>query len=83
MDNRELNAEEMEKVTGGSQKTIQTKNAVVRLGPGKNYPEKMKLSQGTTVNFTGTVSYNDQDGESWYMISSPTEGWVTKSSLGV
>ena len=78
-----LSLDEMEKVSGGSQKTIHTRNAIVRIGPGSEYNQTGTLSQGTVVNFTGTVDYNNNDGKTWYLINSPMYGWVTKQDLGV
>ena len=79
----ELNLEEMEKVSGGSTKTIKTRNATVRLEAGLEYGVVGTLSRGTQVKFTGTVSYNEKDEKTWYLISSPLHGWVTKYDLGV
>ena len=62
---RELNLEEMNKVSGGVQKTVVTGSAMVRSGPGTNYPPSRKLGYNTVVNFTGTVLYNEQEGRRW------------------
>lgn len=78
-----LSPEDMEKVSGGSAKTIQTRNAIVYAGAGTEYGSVGTLSYGTTVNFTGTVSYNDRENKSFYEISSPVHGWVTKEAIGV
>ena len=80
---RELDPEQLEKASGGVSKTIHTHSAAVRVGPGMEYGSAGTLSYGTAVFFTGTVSYNDKDGMSWYQISSPLSGWVTKIDLGV
>lgn len=78
-----LSFDDMEKASGGVSKTIHTHSAAVRVGPGMEYGSAGTLSYGTAVFFTGTVSYNDKDGMSWYQISSPLSGWVTKIDLGV
>lgn len=84
MDNmKELSMEELDKVSGGSQKTIRSRTAVVYGGPGRQYAVNGKLESGTVVNFGGTVSYNEQDGKTWYLINSPVYGWVTKQDLGL
>ena len=80
---KELNMKEMEQVTGGSSRTIQTGKAVVRGGPGLEFHSKGTLSKGTVVNFSGTVSYNNNDGRTWYLINAPIYGWVTKNDLGI
>ena len=71
---KELNMEELEKVIGGASKTIQTGKAVVRNGPGLEHHSNGTLSRGTVVNFSGTVSYNNNDGKTWYLINAPIYG---------
>ena len=84
MDNmKELSMEELDKVSGGSQKVIRSRTATVYGGPGRQYAVNGKLGSGTVVNFGGTVSYNEQDGKTWYLINSPIYGWVTKQDLGL
>lgn len=82
-DMKELNPEEMGRVSGGSSKTIRTRNAAVYAGPGKEYGHAGHLPYGTVVNFTGTIDYNDRDGHTWYLINSPVYGWVTRNDIGV
>ena len=80
-----LSPDEMEQISGGSSKTVHAggKGAPVYSGPGKNYHQVATLSSGTVVNFTGTVSYNDQESRCYYLISSPTYGWMLGSSIGI
>ena len=80
---RELNLEEMDKVSGGATKTVMTRSATVRSGAGSNYPVTGTLKSGTAVNFTGTVNYNSQEGRSWCYISSPVSGWVPGHEIGI
>ena len=80
---RELNLEEMNKVSGGVQKWVMTGSATVRSGAGVNYPPHRILGYNTVVNFTGTVSYNEQEGRSWYKINSPVTGWVLGREIGI
>lgn len=80
---RELNLEEMDMVSGGVQKTIVAGSATVRSGAGANYPVCRTLGYNTVVNFTGTVSYNEQEGRSWYKINSPVTGWVLGREIGI
>ena len=77
----ELNLDEMEKVTGGSSKTIISPKATVYQGPGKRYARVGMLNNGTIVNFTGTVNYNDDEGITYFLISSPIYGWVSQNDL--
>ena len=80
---RELNLEEMDKVSGGVQKKVVTGKATVRSGAGANYPVCRTLGYDTVVNFTGTVIYNEQEGRSWYKINSPVTGWVMGREIGI
>ena len=69
MDKKPLNPEELENVTGGVMRTVDTKmalEAVVRGGPGTQYSQVGSLTNGTQVNTTGNTSYNSMDGRTWY-----------------
>ena len=80
---KELNLNELEKVSGGANKTVMTGSATVRTGAGSKYPVARILERNTVVNFTGTVDYNSQEGRSWYKISSPVSGWVLGHEIGI
>ena len=80
---RELNLEEMNKVSGGVHKTVVTCSATVRSGAGANYRTCTILGSNTVVNFTGTVLYNEQEGRTWYKINSPVTGWVLGREIGM
>ena len=80
---QELSMDEMDKVSGGGTLTVQGNGATVRNGPGKGYASNGKLTAGTQVNFTGTLSYNDKEGRTYYMIDSPLYGWVLGKDLGL
>ena len=80
---RELNLEEMNKVSGGVQKTVVVGNATVRTDAGVNYPPCRTLGYNTVVNFTGTVVYNEREGRNWYKINSPVTGWVLGREIGI
>ena len=82
-DLRELTLDDMNKVSGGVQKTVVTGSTTVRTGPGVNYPPCRTLGYNTVVNCTSTVSYNEQEGRSWYKINSPVTGWVLGREIGI
>lgn len=80
-----LNNEEMNGVSGGIMRTVDTKkpvDAVVRGGPGLEYPQIGSLPNYTQVNTTGNTSYNSMDGRTWYEINYPLYGWMAGSLLG-
>ena len=80
---RSLSLDDMEKVSGGSQKKVVTGSATVRSGAGANYSVNGTLGYNTIVNFTGTVSFNDAECRSWYQINSPISGWVLGREIGI
>ena len=80
---KSLSLKDMEKISGGAQKKIVTGSATIRTGAGANYPVCITIRYNTVVNFTGTVSYNEQEGRSWYKINSPVTGWVLGSDIGI
>lgn len=76
---------ELDPVAGGVMRTVNTKmavDAVVRSGPGTQYPQAGTLSNGTQVNTTANSSYNALDGRTWYEINYPMYGWMAGSLLG-
>ena len=78
-----LSPEEMEKATGGATKTVTRDGAEVHIAASRKSPLVGQLMTGMPVNFTGTVSYNEEDGYTWYQISSPVSGWMMKRDIGV
>jgi uncharacterized protein YraI len=81
---KSLSLDDMEKVAGGVAKTVVSSGgAVVRSGAGKNYPSVGTLANGTTVNITGTTSYNNDENISWYYINSPVSGWLMRHELNI
>ena len=84
-DKKALNSEEMNGVSGGILREVnthQTVDAVVRSGPGLMYGQIGSLKNGTQVNTTGNTSYNPMDGRTWYEINYPLYGWMAGSLLG-
>ncbi len=80
-----LKEDELQNVSGGVTRTVDTKqpvDAVVRSGPGFEYPQIASLKSGTQVNTTGTVSMNSYDGKTWYEINYPFYGWMSAELLG-
>ena len=85
MDKNALNSEELNGVSGGDMRTVNTGrpvDAVVRCGPGLEYPQIGSLPNNTQVNTTGNNSYNSMDGRTWYEINYPMYGWMAGSLLG-
>jgi uncharacterized protein YraI len=85
MDKKALNPEGLNNVSGGVMRTVDTKmalDAVVRGGPGMQYPQVGSFTNGTQVNTTGNYSYNSMDGRTWYEINYPMYGWMAGSLLG-
>ena len=83
-DKKVLNSDELNGVTGGVSRivdTMQPMDAVVRSGPGVSYPQIGSLRNGTQVNTTGNASYNPQDGRTWYEINYPMYGWISELCL--
>ena len=78
---KSLSLDDMEKVSGGTTKEVIINHVIIRSGPGKNYSKVGDLYSRDTVNFTGEVSYNDSENASWFLINSPTYGWVPKRAL--
>ncbi len=81
---KSLNENEMNNVSGGVYRTVNTNmvlKAVVRQGPGFNYPEIASLENGTQANTTGNVSMSG-DGVTWYEINYPVYGWMKGTLLG-
>ena len=85
MDKKSLNPEDLNNVSGGAMRTVNTGmaiDAVVRGGPGMQYGQIGSLKNNTQVNTTGNSSYNPQDGRTWYEINYPMYGWMAGSLLG-
>ena len=95
MDNRnELKPEEMEQVTGGVWRTIDTgipgKNAAIRSGASVNAGQIASLPSGTQVDtVTDKVVYDDASGRNFVEIrftdkyGKPGTGWVAASIVGL
>ncbi len=82
---KSLNEAELNDVSGGVSRTVNTNmamDAVVRSGPGFNYPQVASLKNGTQVNTTGNTSSNGMDGKVWYEINYPVYGWMAGTLLG-
>ena len=76
----ELDAEEMEEVSGGKSgsKFIKTTgNVNVRKGPGLDYGTLGTLAKGTIVSYLGATK-KDNRGVAWYKINfNGSVGWVS------
>ena len=80
---KSLNLNDMEKVSGGSTKTVTHDGAEVRQMAARNSALLATLSSGIQVNFTGVVTYNSDDGFSWYQVSAPIYGWMKGRDIGI
>ena len=80
---RSLGMDEMEKVFGGSMKTVTHDGAAVHQQASLSSARLGTLPGGTLVNFTGQASYNSDDGYSWYQISAPISGWMKGRDIGI
>ena len=76
----ELDAEEMDEVSGGKGKSNLIKttgNVNVRKGPGLDYGTLGTLSKGTIVSYLGATK-KDNRGVAWYKINfNGSVGWVS------
>ncbi len=83
-DSIRLNDEQLQNVTGGADRTVNTgtaQPAAVRSGAGTHFPQIASLPGGTQVNTTGSVSSNGMDGITWFEINYPVYGWIPGSLI--
>ena len=85
----ELNLHQMEKVTGGVWRTVNTGvsglNAALRIGPGKNTKQIASLPNGTQVDtVTDQVVYDSVSGRNFVEVDvNGMRGWVAASIVGL
>ena len=82
-ENKPLNDQELENVSGGEYRTVNTgdyRNAAIRVAPGLNTEIIGSLPNGTVANTTGRFAH--ADGRNWAEINSPMWGWIKGSILG-
>jgi len=77
----ELDAQDLEEVSGGKNKggkfVKTTGNVNVRKGPGLDYGIITSLSSGTTVSYLGSTKKDDR-GVAWYKINcNGSVGWIS------
>ena len=86
---KELNPSEMENVTGGVWRTVNTGvsglKAALRSGPGKGNPQIASLSNGTQVDtITDQVVYDPVSRRNFVEVSvNGITGWVAASIVGL
>ena len=83
MDNKNLNEQELENVSGGEFRVVNTgdaRPAAIRSYPGLNAPVVATLVHGTQANSTGRFTY--ADGRNWAEINYPVQGWIKGAILG-
>lgn len=85
----ELNPNQMEQVTGGVWRTVNTGvsglNAALRIGPGKNTKQIASLPNGTQVDtVTDQVVYDSVSGRNFVEVDvNGMRGWVAASIVGL
>ena len=83
-DMKKINEQELENVTGGESRTVNTgmkMDAAVRSGAGLGFPQIFSVKNGTAVVTTGKSVH--ADGRTWYEISAPINGWMAGGMLGL
>ena len=83
METKNMNDQELENVSGGEYRTVNTgdeRPAAIRTYPGLNAPVLATLQNGTVANTTGRFTY--ADGRNWAEINDPVSGWIKGSILG-
>ena len=89
----ELSMEEMEEVTGGVHRTVNTGvadlKAAVRKGPGKSYGQITSLPNGTVVDTISDPVYDSVAGRHFVEVTYTDSngvsrtGWIATSILGM
>ena len=79
---RILDDELLDQVVGGRRETIFEPNigyVFSYSGPGSNYEVLYRIKNGDTVNTTGNVYHNQEDGLNWYELDD--RSWVPSYSF--
>ena len=82
-ENKNLNEKELENVTGGVYRVVNTgdsRDAAIRNAPGLSTTIIGTLPNGTMANTTGR--FVQVDGRNWAEIDAPMRGWIKGSILG-
>ena len=83
MNTKDMNDQELEKVSGGEYRTVNTgdsRDAAIRSYPGLNAPVVAVLPNSTVANSTGRFTF--ADGRNWAEINYPGQGWIKGAILG-
>ena len=83
MDDTTLKDQELENVSGGEFRTVNTgdsRDAAIRAYPALNAPVIAVLPNGTAANSTGKFTY--ADGRNWAEIDYSVRGWIKGAILG-
>ena len=82
---KKLNEKELDVIVAGDGHITETGtvglDAIIRSGPGFEYPEVLSVVNGTWVNTTGEV--HRADGRTWYCVNVPCYGWIAGSIIGM
>ena len=88
----ELNADQLEQVIGGVNKTVNTgtnDKAAIRKGPGKGYGQITSIVNGTPVNTISDPVWDDKSGRHFIEIEFYDRngifrtGWIATSLIGM
>ena len=83
-DMMKMNEQELENVTGGENRIVNTGmnvEAVVRSGAGFGFPQIFAVKNGCCVNTTGRSVR--ADGRTWYELNAPVYGWMAGGMIGL
>lgn len=88
MEMKELSLDEMEQVSGGMRRPVNTgtsRDAAFRSGPGKSYPELCGIPNGTKVDTIGRETVWDPESGLNYVqvMYNGMEGWIDASIVGM
>ena len=83
MDKENMTDQELESVSGGEYRTVNTgdyRDAAIRSYPSLSAPVIATLPNGTRANSTGRFA--QADGRNWAEIDYPVRGWIKGAILG-
>lgn len=91
-DKREITLEEMDDVSGGVNRTVNTgtgDKAAIRKGPGKSFGQITSIVNGTSVNTIGDPVWDEVSGRHFIQVEfydrngNFRTGWIATSLIGM